>query len=162
MFKNYVFCYIILLKLYKIFKIIFLNFFCWPLSFSPLTKICKIVTFWEENDKGYYGNSEKFICDSWNYRWILAFTHVIWRQIMHNLKLLNLRCLNISLKPSLWDINYSFLHCVQSQYSIVSLQNYEIVEFCLLILWKIAFYLCFDCCDNLFCRVQAGTIWTDS
>ena len=56
MFKNYVFYYIILIKLNKIFKIIFQKFFCWPLSFSPLTKICKIVTFWGENDKGYYGN----------------------------------------------------------------------------------------------------------
>ena len=56
MFKNYVFCYIILIKLNKIFKIIFQKIFCWPLSFSPLTKICKIVTFWGENDKGYYGN----------------------------------------------------------------------------------------------------------
>ena len=52
MFKNYVFCYIILIKLNKIFKIIFQNFFCWPLSFSSLTKICKIVTFWGKMTKG--------------------------------------------------------------------------------------------------------------
>ena len=52
MFKNYVFCYIILIKLNKNFKIIFQKIFCWPLSFSPLTKICKIATFWGKMTKG--------------------------------------------------------------------------------------------------------------
>ena len=67
MFKNDVFCYIILIKLNKIFKIIFQKIFCWPLSFSPLTKICKIVTFWGENDKGYYGSFEKLFIQPFCY-----------------------------------------------------------------------------------------------
>ena len=55
MLKNYVFCYIILIKLNKIFKIIFQIFLLAVVIFPP-HKICKIVTFWGENDKGYYGN----------------------------------------------------------------------------------------------------------
>ena len=51
MFKNYVFCYIILIKLNKNFKIIFQKIFVGRWNF-PLTKICKIVTFWGKMTKG--------------------------------------------------------------------------------------------------------------
>ena len=52
MFKNYVFCYIILIKLNKIFKIIFRKSFCWPLSFSPSQKSVKSSLFGGKMTKG--------------------------------------------------------------------------------------------------------------
>ena len=45
MFKYYVFCYIILIKLNKIFKIIFQKIFCWPSPFSPSQKSVKSSLF---------------------------------------------------------------------------------------------------------------------